>query len=119
MGSSDKKDNGDAVCGGGGGNTKDEMDAGGPSVLSSTTPSGLHQKSSLLREPREILQSIEESAKVDMSSLIEIRIARTGRVHDRPSTGKGAGKKMCSAFVIFKDYEAARLMGDRWHCRRT
>ena len=51
-----------------------------------------------------------------MSSVLEVRIARTGRLHDRPVTGKGsAGERMCSAFIIFSNYEAAKLMSDYWH----
>lgn len=109
MGSSDNKDNGDAVSAGGG---------GGPSVSLQQRHQVYIRNLAFSVNREKILQSIEESAKVDMSSLLEIRIARTGRVHDRPTTGKGAGDKMCSAFVIFKDYEAARIMGDHWHGSR-
>ena len=112
----------DAVSADDSGNPSAENEATGASPPSSS-PQHRHQvyirNLGFTVNRDDLLRNIEASGKVDMSSVLEVRIARSGRLHDRPLTGKGStGERMCSAFVIFSDYEAAKLMRDYWHDSR-
>ena len=55
--------------------------------------------------------SIKESGLVSMDSILEIRIVRGGR---GGAVARAGAQRLCSAFVIFKDFNTAKAMADWW-----